>query len=436
VEQLLHSPDRAQGSSRKGSRWWRDPGAWLREKKLSRGFWVFFTAAFFFDCGFAAYFFLFNLYLLDLHFNERVIGLIGGAFAMGSVVGTLPIGLLARRIGVRPVLMLCYIAAPIFGALRVVMMGETVQICFAFFAGLAMCAFGVCSLPAVARLTTEENRASAFALIYSTSIGTSMLGGVVCGYLPQWLRMAGFVIQEVQVKRLILLTSCGIAAVGLLALLRLQLPSPERESSELKPTGESAGPRWWKFDPFLLRFLPAMALWTAVLVSFTPFANVYLSKNLHIPLAHIGVIFSVAQMLQCCLGLLTPVLFRRLGLTNGIVFTQVLSALVLGCLAGAHHTGLAVVLFTSFSAIQWMSSPGLYNLLMSEVKDENRSTVSATVMFCNALIGSAATTGAGMLFARFGYPVVLLGIAVLALVAALLFRILISPRPYRVAVEQ
>jgi hypothetical protein len=31
---------------------------------------------------------------------------------------------------------------------------------------------------------------------------------------------------------------------------------------------------------------------------------------------------------------------------------------------------------------------------------------------------------------------VLLGIAVLALVAALLFRILISPRPYRVAVEQ
>ena len=231
MEQQLHSPDRIQRSSRKGSRSWRDPGAWLREKKLSRGFWVFFTAAFFFDCGFAAYFFLFNLYLLDFHFNERAIGLIGGAFAMGSVVGTLPAGLLARRIGVRPVLIVCYIAAPICGALRVVMMGEMVQIGFALFAGLTMCASGVCSLPAVARLTTEENRASAFALIYSTSIGTSMLGGVVCGYLPQWLRTAGFVIQAVQVKRLILLASCGIAAIGLLALLRLQLLSPERELS-------------------------------------------------------------------------------------------------------------------------------------------------------------------------------------------------------------
>ena len=50
---------------------------WLLKQKLSRGFWIFFTVAFFFDFGFAVYFFLFNLYLLDFHFNERVIGLVG-----------------------------------------------------------------------------------------------------------------------------------------------------------------------------------------------------------------------------------------------------------------------------------------------------------------------------------------------------------------------
>jgi len=43
------------------------------------------------------YFFLFNLYLLDLHFNERTIGLVGGALTFGSVIGTLrPAGLHAR----------------------------------------------------------------------------------------------------------------------------------------------------------------------------------------------------------------------------------------------------------------------------------------------------------------------------------------------------
>jgi len=56
-------------------------------EKLSRSFWVFFAVAFFFDFGFSVYFFLFNLYLLDLHFNERAIGLVGGALTLGSVAG-------------------------------------------------------------------------------------------------------------------------------------------------------------------------------------------------------------------------------------------------------------------------------------------------------------------------------------------------------------
>ncbi len=55
----------------KGTPIWKSPASWLREKKLSRGFWTFFTAAFFFDFGFSIYVFLFILYLLDLHFNER-----------------------------------------------------------------------------------------------------------------------------------------------------------------------------------------------------------------------------------------------------------------------------------------------------------------------------------------------------------------------------
>jgi hypothetical protein len=170
-----------------------------------------------------------------------------------------------------------------------------------------------------------------------------------------------------------------------------------------------------------------MALWTAVLASFTPFANVYLSKDLHIPFAQIGLIFSAAQVVQLCVGLLTPLVFRWLGLVNGIVATQVATAAAIGCLAGTYDRRLAVALYLSFSATQWMSSPGLYNLLMSKVPDEERSSASAMTMFCNALLQSCATAGAGILLVRFGYPHVLLGIAALALTAALLFGTLVSP---------
>jgi MFS family permease len=161
---------------------------------------------------------------------------------------------------------------------------------------------------------------------------------------------------------------------------------------------------------------------------------VYLSKHLHIPMAQIGLIFSAAQIIQLCMTLLTPLVFRRMGLVNGIVATQVATAAALGCLAGTHDRGLTVALYLSFSAVQWMSAPGLYNLLMSRVPDEERSSASAMTLFCNALLGSGATAGAGILFVRFGYPHVLSGIAILALTAAILLGTLMSPRRRRTTV--
>ena len=76
MEQLLEQDLAAPGGAG-GASFLKAPREWLLKQKLSRGFWIFFTVAFFFDFGFAVYFFLFNLYLLDLHFNERVIGLVG-----------------------------------------------------------------------------------------------------------------------------------------------------------------------------------------------------------------------------------------------------------------------------------------------------------------------------------------------------------------------
>jgi MFS family permease len=414
MEQLL--PVLAEARGEESTPLWKNPAAWLREKELSREFWGFFTAAFFFDFGFAVYVFLFNLYLLDLHFNERAMGLIGGAMTLGSVAGTLPAGLVARKIGLRPVLIVCFVATPVLCSLRVMHIGEPAQIGLAFFSGIGMSLYGVCFLPVVARFTTEKNRATAFSLIFSASIGTAALGGVVCGYLPRWLSMAGVAIRPDEVKRIILLTSCAIAALGLIAVLRMRLPLAEPE-----PRSEQSQGRW-RISPFLLRFLPAMALWTTVLASFTPFANVYLSRDLHVSLARIGIIFSVAQILQFCMGLLTPVLFRGLGLVNGVVVTQLLTAVAVGGLAATHDGRFAVVLYLFFSAMQWMAAPGLYNLLMSETPDVERSTASAATMFCNALVSSGATAGAGILFARFGYPPVLTGVAVVAVIAAMLFR--------------
>jgi MFS family permease len=421
---------------------WKNPSAWIREKNLSRGYWIFFSAAFFFDAGFSVYVFLFNLFLLDNHFNERAMGWIGGAMTLGSVIGTLPAGALARRIGLRPLLVVLFITAPILGATRALWIWQPAQITLAFLAGLAMSSWGVCFLPAIARLTTEKNRTSAFSLIFSASIGTSILGGIVCGYLRSWLESLGITTQPVEVKRLILLASCALVTLGLIPVFRLRMPPLLEEDSAQEqapgknnvPTPSSRLHDWLRkqsLSPFLMRFLPAMALWCAILAAFTPFANVYLARDLHIPIEQIGLIFSTVQIVQFAMGIATPFVFRVLGLVRGIVATQIAAAVVLALLAGARNGKVAIALYLIFSAAQWMSSPGLYNLLMNETPDKERSTAAAMTLFCNALAGSAATAAAGVLFTRFGYPPVLLGIAIAAVATALLFLLLISPLQHR-----
>jgi MFS family permease len=403
----------------KGRSFWRNPSAWIYEKKLGRDYWIFFSAAFFFDAGFAVYYFLFNLYMLDCGFLERQIGWIGGALALGSVAGTLPAGVLARRIGLKRVLTILFVVAPLLHALRVFWVWEPAQIFLGFLSGVVMSSWGVCFLPAIARLTTGSNRTSAFSFIFSVSIGTSMLGGIICGYLRRILLMAGIAMQAIDVKRLILLTASSIALFGLLPLLRLNLPSvisPDLHGTKQVPKLRRL--RMPTVSPFLMRFLVCMALWSAILAAFTPFANVYLARDLHIPLEQIGLVFSVVQVVQLCMGLLTPVVFRALGLIRGIAITQFAAAVLLWGMAAASNARLAVAFYLIFSAAQWMCSPGLYNLLMSETPDAERSSAAATTLFLNSLASSGATAGAGLLFTRYGYPHVFSGLAVIAVLCA------------------
>ena len=422
MKELLQIEDTAE----RVSSFWRNPATWLRKHQLSREFWIFFTAAFFFDFGFAVYAFLFNLYLLDAHFNERVIGLVGSAAMIGSVTGTLPTGILARKYGLRPVLLICFTVAPVLGILRLFLITERAQICVGFLFGLSMSLWAVCFLPAIARTTTEANRQSAFSLITSAAIGTAMLGGVVCGYMPQLLHSRGFATQSAELKRLMLVASCVIAALGLFAVMKMRRQSQQVEDpADIAPKVQTA---WWrrKPDPFLMRFLPAMALWTVVVTSFNPFANIYLSKVLHIPFVRIGFIFSTAQVVQLVTGLLTPLLFRAMGMINGITATQMAAAFSIACMAGVHNPQLAIVLYLIFSAMQWMTAPGMFNLLMSRVTDSERTTASSIMMFCNALVGAGATAGTGILFTKFGYPHVMLGIAVVAVIATVALRFLVG----------
>jgi predicted MFS family arabinose efflux permease len=169
--------------------------------------------------------------------------------------------------------------------------------------------------------------------------------------------------------------------------------------------------------------------------SFSPFANVYFAHHMQMSLPQIGNAFSLSQIAQVAAVLAAPLLFRRFGLVTGIVFTQLSAATLLCILASIHSPLAATIGYMAFTAFQWMNEPGLYSLLMDRVPPDQREGAAAS----NSLVSSASQALAAMLagaaFARFGYPTPMISIAVIATVAAALFRYLVGSREPRAALS-
>jgi MFS family permease len=395
---------------------------WSRYGKLTKNYWVFFGVALFFDAGFAIYFFLFNLFLLDAHFTERTIGLINGAFTLGSTLATLPAGALGRKFGAKPLLVICILTAPVLGVARVMLLNVPTQILLGFLAGAAMCLWGIAYLPAVARLTDDESRASAYSLIFCASIVTSAIGGAVTGYLPRLLSSFITVTSSLSMHRWILVIACATGLLAIWPAMHLQL-KPEQQT-HIRSPNLLAG---FVPTPFLLRFLPCMALWTACIGAFMPFANIYLVHQRFVSMENIGLVFSAGQVLQLLLGLLTPIVVRGLGLHRGILTMQLVATSCLLGLAFSRSGSIAVAFYLLFSTVQWMCSPALYDMLMSRTLDPQRSHAASMVMFLNTLLSALAVTLAGASFTRFGYALPLAVIACISTAAGFCLFYFVNP---------
>ena len=387
--------------------------SWIAGKELSREFWIFFVAALFYDFGFAMFLFLYNLFLLDLGFDERQLGLIAGAMTIGSVVATIPTGILAQRFGLKRVLLAAFILLPPLSILRLAFLGQRVQIGLAFLTGLSLCGWAVSFCPTAAKLTTPKNRTFAFSLLMSVGIATGGIGGLAGGFLPGWLQALSPSLQTADAKRVVLLLCCAIVALGIWPILRLRLHGENQHSSP------------WSFDPFLIRFLPAIGLWSLASGAFIPFATAYLSRYVHVPLPHIGLIISASQLAQVVAILFAPAVFRKFGLVIGVTYTQIATAIAMAGLARTHNIAIIVALFLGFTGLHWMGGPGIYSLLMDRVAEGRRSTASAANNLVTSLCQAIAAPIAGAAYVDFGYPRVLSTIAAIAVAAAILFWLLL-----------
>ena len=396
---------------------------WLRDAPRGK-FWLFFTASIFFNTGFSIFYFLFNIYLLGLGWTERSLGLIGSVLAVGSILGTIPAGRLVERIGLRRTLTLGVSLAVIFSILRACILWQPAQLGLALLSGIVMCSWAVCLSPAVAALTTERQRPFAFSLMFASGISIAGLGGLIAGHLPGWLFKSSWHLASganwglpahqltaVQTNRATLVIGCVIAGLTLIPLSRIVLatPAPQERRQRLS-------------DPFLRRFLPAMAVWGLVTGAIPPFANVYFVHHFGMSLERTGFVFSISQLVQFLAILGAPLLFRRAGIASGVMLTQFATAASLLWLATAHSAQFAAYIYWAYMAVQCMNEPGIFSMLMANTPEHQHSRASAATFLVSSASQAVASLAMGAAIVRFGYPCSIAAIAGLAALAAILFR--------------
>lgn len=381
-------------------------------------FWNFLIASLFFDVGMFVFSFLYNLYLLDRGMTERTMGWIAGALALGTMLGTIPAGSLARKVGLRNALLTCFLLLPIISAARALARSEAVLVALALLGGIAFSIWAVSLPPTVARLTTERNRSLGFSLIFALGIGSGILGGYLGGHLPSWLSHVQHGSPMV-LKQFSLVLSCVLVLAGAVPCSRLSV-NEEQQSSSTTIFPRSA---------YLWRFLAPVAAWSFALGIFSPFLAVFLTKRFHLALPQVGTMFSLSQFLQVVSVLGAPHIFRRYGTLKGVTVSQLGAAVALVAFATMGAKLWMVAAFAMLSLFQYMNEPGLYTLLMNNVSPEEQSSASAWNFFviCGAQFLAAMIGGTQL--TRMGYPPVLIAAACLMAVSAVALYFAVRERP-------
>ncbi len=391
-------------------KWW-----WVRQQ-LSREFLQFLFASVLFDVGEFIFFLLYNLYLLDRGYDERILGRVASALTAGTFVGVIPAAAISRRFGLRGAVITAIIGTTAATALRALVLQQPALLGSAFLNGLFMSLWAVSLPPAVAGFTTERNRPLAFSLITSMGIGTGVLAGYVGGHLPVWLIHLHLSMSEIAAKRAALLIGSAIAALAMLPASTLRFRSLEKVSTQKRiyPRGK-----------FISGFLAVFFIWSLGTGGFNPFFNAYFAQHLHFSVERIGGVFSYAQLTQVFVILLAPAVLRKMGELRSIAAMQIATAAMLALIAIVPNPVAATFVYIAYMSFQSMSEPCLLNMLMNHVSPSEQSGASALNFLIASLAGIFAATTAGVAITNFGYPVTLAVCAIVTCAAGLLFSTLV-----------
>src|SRR6266566_3742944 len=128
-----------------------------------------------------------NYYVHSLGYHPDFIGVFSAMPAIGALVSAVPVGILADRIGRKPVLLLTAVLTPLSLATCGLVTSAYLLLFCAFMQGVVSTAYWVTNLPLLTESTTERQRVGVFALNSFLLLGIGSLGSLLGGAIPEFI---------------------------------------------------------------------------------------------------------------------------------------------------------------------------------------------------------------------------------------------------------
>src|SRR2546421_905286 len=328
-----------------------------------------------------------NYYVHSLGYRPDFIGVFSGMPAVGALIGAVPTGMLADRIGRKPVLLLTAFLTPLFLAWCGLVTSAPLLLAASLIQGFVSTAYWVTNLPLLVESTTEQQRVGVLALNSFLLLGIGALGNLLGGAIPEFI--AG--ILHVSAASTLPLR-WGVFSAALftfvfgLPLWFLQEPKRAKnveqattvvkgkataEPVSAEPVSKERRPIWL----FLQLLLPDL-VFTMGEGAVVALIQIYFVLRFQLLPGTLGIIFTISGLAGGIFSLTAPLFVERWSKLRLITSVQYLTAPLMVLIGFAPTLPLAIAGEYARSFMRTLIEPVYAAFAMEQVSDRQRATLS------------------------------------------------------------
>ena len=415
------------------------PRAWFRT--FARNVYLFLAVqlliGFAFDGG--IYSVLFNLYLLRLGYGPEFVGLVNALGLLAFALLSLPAGIAGQRYGIKRMMLVGLVV--MIGGGTLLPLAELIASPWqegglmlgyvAVMAGLAF--FFVNGTPFMMGSTSTRERNRVFSLQMALLSVAAFAGSLFGGRLPAlFAGLLGLSTDHAAPYRYPLFLAGFLLIPAIPLILRAQDVDPRLAEKASTSGDEATGVAAIRVAPFLLIAMLVFVRFFQVsgVATTSTFFNVYLDAGLNVSTTQIGLLTAIGRLMAVPAALLVPLLGRRWGNLNLVIWAGVGTALSFLPLALIPHWAAAGAGFIGVTVLSALRYPAFMVYSMELVAPQQRGAVAGAgemaAGFCFSLIALAG----GYLITAAGFSALFLITSALSAIGSLVFWIYFrSPHP-------